>query len=51
MFEYDEGKNENQSGRRFALVLDVIKVRRTNQVEVMLDYKYMAVHTKMFDSH
>ena len=36
-FKYDEVKNQNQSGRRFALVLDVIKVHRTNQIEFILD--------------
>ena len=28
------------------LVLDVIKVNTANKIEFMLDYNYMAVHTK-----
>ena len=37
---------ENQLRRRFAVILEVIKVHKTNQVELILNYNYMAVHTK-----
>ena len=37
-------KNENQSGRHFALVLEVINVHRTNQIEFLLSTWWF--HTK-----
>ena len=35
----------------FCVSLEVIKVHKTNQVGLMLRYNYMAVHTKIGDSH